>query len=158
MRGLDVIAEVLSTGRFLGLGPGSTADEVTSRFGDGVSEVHGTQPGTRLLRIDYGLVEFTFGGEPDWACRWYSVQLHRLASSPGLAGRVEQRFGLRFDEAVHWADLPAELRRTARAEGPVEPDDWPRFARYRIEPSKATVHTAAFDELSETIEKIVIGV
>lgn len=155
MLGVDAISQALVTGYFIGIGPGSTPTEAEEHFGAAVRQLHGSKP-HRLLRLDFGLVETTFTGEPDWVCQWVSVHTHRLAEMPSLAGECAERFGLEFSETVTWGQLSPEVRDIADLV-----DVSPYAVRYRFPAVKATVHlseSSEGDELGRVIEKISIGV
>ncbi|MFI6816007.1 hypothetical protein ACIBG7_26615 [Nonomuraea sp. NPDC050328] len=71
---LDFYVTAISAQRVLGLGMGSSLEEVTHSFGkDFVEDVHGP-----LLRRDYGLLEFTFHRYDRWKCCLIGVQVHRI--------------------------------------------------------------------------------
>ncbi|WP_459754685.1 hypothetical protein [Streptomyces sennicomposti] len=152
---MEAISQALLTGYFLGIGPGSTPAEAQERLGTAVRQLHGSTP-HRLLRLDFGLVEATFTGEPDWKCQWLSLHTHRLAEMPSLSTECAKRYGLEFSEAVTWGQLSPEVRDSA------ELVDMSPFAmRYRLPAVKATVHLSGNpedDELDRVIEKISIGV
>lgn len=153
--GVDAISQALVTGYFIGIGPGSTPMEVQKRLGAAARQLHGSKP-HRLLRLDFGLVEATFAGEPDWLCQWVSVHTHRLAEMPSLAGECAERFGLEFSETVAWGQLSPEVRDIADLV-----DMSPYSVRYRFPAVTATVHlseSSEGDELGRVIEKISIGV
>lgn len=155
MLGVEVISKALVTGEFLGVGRGSSPEAAEERLGDHVRQLHGNKP-PRYLRLDFGLVEVTFSGEPEWECQWLAVHTHRLAEMPDLAAECARRFGLEFSGAVTWGQLSSDVRDSA-----VLVDASPYGVRYRIPAVKATVHlseNAEDDELGRVIEKIVIGV
>jgi hypothetical protein len=87
---LDFYAEAILSGRVLGLGSGSTADEVERALGrDFVDDAR-----KQLMRRDYGLIEFHFNrANREWVCFGVSIQVHRLADAgeeivpPVLIGR-----------------------------------------------------------------------
>ncbi|MFR9796986.1 hypothetical protein ACL02U_13910 [Streptomyces sp. MS06] len=154
MLGAEAIAQALVTGTFLGVGPGTSAKVAETLLGDHVRQLHGSKP-HRYLRLDFGLVEVTFGGEPDWECRWLAVHTHRLAEMPGLAGECAARFGLEFPGPVTWGQLTPAVGDSA-----VAVDQSPYGARYRIPAVSATVHLSADaggGELGRVVEKIMIG-
>ncbi|MFI5674820.1 hypothetical protein [Streptomyces cellulosae] len=163
MSAADELSRALGTGRFLGIGAGSPLAEVEKRLGVGVRQIHRRKP-NRFLRVDFGLVEVTFDGEPDWVCRWLSIHMHRLDDVPGVAMEVLERCDLDFSGAVTWGQLSPETRQAAEpvipptVEGlrpPVVPP------RYRIATVKATVHLSPLvegDELNRVIQLISIGV
>ncbi|MYW16901.1 hypothetical protein GT039_15200 [Streptomyces sp. SID2955] len=152
---MEAISQALVTGYFLGTGPGSTPAEAQKHLGTAVRQLHGSMP-HRLLRLDFGLVEATFTGEPHWKCRWLSVHTHRLAEMPSLPAECAKRYDLEFSETVTWGQLSPEVRDSA------ELVDMSPFAmRYRLPAVKATVHLSGNpegDELDRVIEKISIGV
>jgi hypothetical protein len=163
MSAADELSRALVTGTFLGVGVGSPLAEVEKRLGAGVRQFHRRKP-NRFLRVDFGLVEVTFDGEPDWVCRWLSIHTHRLEGAPEMAVEVLQRYDLDFSGAVTWGQLSPEVRQAAE---PVVPPTVqglrPPVAtpRYSIPMVKATVHLSQLDEgdeLSRVIEKITIGV
>lgn len=93
MKGAECLADMLVSGRAFGIAPGTEIPEVTAVLGgDYVEERYG-RGGQRLLRRDYGLVEVTFNNEPDWACVWLSVKVHRLASHGELIAEALERYG-----------------------------------------------------------------
>ncbi|WP_037864646.1 hypothetical protein [Streptomyces sp. NRRL S-340] len=155
MLGVDAISQALVTGYFIGIGPGSTPAEAEEHLGASVRQLHGRKP-HRLLRLDFGLVETTFTGEPDWVCQWLSVHTHRLAEMPSLAGECAERFDLEFSRTVTWGQLSPEVRSSADLV-----DVSPYAVRYRFPAVKATVHLSESpegDESRRVIEKISIGV
>ena len=155
MLGAEEISRALTTGRFLGVGVGSPVAEVEERLGDNVRQLHG-RASARFLRLDFGLVEVTFTGEPEWVCQWLSVQTHRLAEVPSLSRECADEFGLEFSETVTWGELSPEAR-----ENSVLLDVSPYAVRYRFPAVKATVHLSENekgDALGRVIEKISIGV
>ncbi|MFB7600049.1 hypothetical protein [Streptomyces sp. NPDC056160] len=153
---MEVISQALVTGYFLGVGPGSTPTEAEEHLGASVRQLHGRSKPHRLLRLDFGLVETTFTGEPDWVCQWLSLQTHRLAGMPSLADDCAERFGLEFSETVTWGQLSPEVRNSADLV-----DVSPYTVQYRFPAVKATMHLSENpegDELGRVIERISIGV
>ncbi|MFE9127855.1 hypothetical protein ACFYOF_21015 [Streptomyces sp. NPDC007148] len=117
-------------------------------------QLHGSKH--RYLRLDFGLVEVTFGDEPDWACHWLAVHPHRLVEVPGLAEECEKGFALEFSGIITWEQLSLEVRENA-----VLVDTSASGVQFRIPTVKATVHLSKNvddSELGRVIEKIVIGV
>lgn len=143
------------TGCFIGVGPGSSPAEAEEHLGAAVRQLHGRRP-HRFLRLDFGLVEATFTGEPDWVCHWLSINTHRLADIPSLAEECAERYGLTFSERVTWGQLSPEIRNRADLV-----DTPPHAVRYRFSAVKATAHLSESpegDELGQVIEKISIGI
>jgi hypothetical protein len=54
-----------------------TPDEIADVFGSGFLD--DVNKNKRMMRRDYGLVEFTFSRGARWACTGISIQLYRLA-------------------------------------------------------------------------------
>ncbi|MFH8473388.1 hypothetical protein [Streptomyces sp. NPDC018000] len=153
----DALSYALETGEFLGARIGMRPADVEERLGSGVRQVHGRGP-NRFLRIDFGLAEATFGGEPDWACQWLSIHPHRIDSMPELAAEIREQYGLVVSGPVTWGQLSSSARAGAAPTGPCPPD---RQVRYRADAVRATVQLSprtGGDELSRVIEKISIGI
>ncbi|MFJ2777929.1 hypothetical protein [Kitasatospora sp. NPDC087315] len=113
MIGAEFIAETLSSGTVFGLGVGARLRDVESAIHlDHVDDVQGRR-GKRLMRRDYGLLEVTFGGEPDWECRWISVEVHRFSTSPDLIGEARELMGVEFSQYTAWSDVQCEFNRLA---------------------------------------------
>lgn len=163
MSAADELSRALVTGTFLGVGAGSPLAEVEKRLGAGVRQLHGRKP-NRFLRVDFGLVEVTFDGEPDWLCRWLTIHMHRLDEVPGMAAEVLESYELDFSGAVTWGQLSPKVRQAAEPVVPTAAEGLrPSVAppRYSIPTVKATVHLSQLvegDERSRVIEKITIGV
>jgi len=113
MEGSEFIARVLASGRVGGIGIGARLAQVEEQFGsDNVSTVHGKKRNSQLLRVDYGLLEFTFKrveGDGEWTCVWFSMQLHRLSNVPPVSDAVAVKLGTDFGTAVSWGDVLAAI-------------------------------------------------
>jgi hypothetical protein len=159
----DEISRALVTGMFLGVGAGSPLVEVEKRLGVGVRQIHRRKP-NRFLRVDFGLVEVTFDGEPDWVCRWLTIHMHRLDEVRGMAAEVLEKYDLDVSGGVTWEQLSPEVRQAAEPEVPPTAEGLRppvTLLRYRIPTVKATVHLSQLvegDERSRVIEIITIGV
>ncbi|MEU0025813.1 hypothetical protein [Streptomyces sp. NPDC006335] len=161
MLGAEVISSTLVTGRFLGVGVGSSPAEAEARLGDNVQQVHGREP-HRYLRLDFGLVEATFSGEPDWTCQWFSIHMHRLGEVPGLTAEVRENYGLDFPEPVTWGQLSPEVRQSAERIDPPHRDGYAQTpTRYRVPGVRANISLSSAlegDGPGRVIEKIQIGI
>jgi hypothetical protein len=157
----EVISRALATGRFLGVGVGSSPAEAEAHLGENVRQVHGREP-HRYLRLDFGLVEATFSGEPDWMCQWFSIHTHRLGEAPGLTEEVREKHGLEFFHAVTWGQLSPEVRHSAdRIDPPQHGGSSQTLTRYRVPGVKANIYLSPAlegDALGQVIEQIQIGV
>ncbi|WP_158778706.1 hypothetical protein [Streptomyces cellulosae] len=161
MLGAEVISRTLATGRFLGVGVGSSPAEAEAHLGENVRQVHGREP-HRYLRLDFGLVEATFSGEPDWACQWFSIHTHRLEEVPGLTEEVREKYGLEFSDSVTWGQLSPEVRQSAdRIDPPHHGGYSQTLTRYRVPCATANIYLSSGpegDALGQVIEQIQIGV
>jgi ribosomal protein S18 acetylase RimI-like enzyme len=105
MTGEDFIAEVISTRSVCGIGVGSrlaeAADDIRLPYGDDVSG----RRDNRTLRRDYGLFEVTCEADPEWVCRWVTLQVHRLSTMPGLRQTVSECLGVDFDRYTEWSKI-----------------------------------------------------
>ncbi len=108
--GSEAVSTALVTGSFLGVQVSQSLAATADVLGDSVQNITGKRP-HRLLVADFGLVEVTFDNEPDWTCRHFSLQLHRLSTIAGLPEETEQQLAIRFEEKVRWGDVSAEARR-----------------------------------------------
>jgi hypothetical protein len=109
MKGAECLADMLVSGRAFGIAPGAGIPEVTAVLGgDYVEERYG-RAGQRLLRRDYGLVEVTFNNEPDWACVWLSVEVHRLASHEEMIVEALERYGVSFSKYTSWNEVKSAI-------------------------------------------------
>jgi len=98
------LVDVVATGSILGMGVGDTPDQVAGRLGDSFLE----DKTRSSMRRDYGLVEFFWSrmsGRGPWLSAGFTVQVHRLATDPGLR---DGRWG-RLGPRVPFASLRAEL-------------------------------------------------
>ncbi|WP_404954790.1 hypothetical protein [Streptomyces sp. 147326] len=145
MTGIEFLVSFLRTGRLHGIGIGSTLDEVDRavrhRFVDVVDE------GGESLRRDYGFVEFSFNPGDEWVMSGGSIELHRLASGPDMAGEWARTMGVEFPRHVSWEAVREEL-----AHVPGAPEltvgDQGGFLEYRAAASNVSV-TVVDDEEEE---------
>ncbi|MBB5867527.1 hypothetical protein F4553_000906 [Allocatelliglobosispora scoriae] len=83
-------ADVAATGLILGIGRGSTMQEVEDSLGGDYLDDHGDG----FIRRDYGLLEITFLDRNGWSCGFIIVEVHRLAGDRSLVPpAIEARYG-----------------------------------------------------------------
>ncbi|MFI6862177.1 hypothetical protein ACIBKZ_20135 [Streptomyces sp. NPDC050421] len=111
MTGAEFIARTISTGSLLGARTGDGLDGLASVTPfPYVDDLTGRRD-SRILRRDYGLFEVTCGGEPDWVCLSFSLEVHRLLRLPELREEVREQLGVRFEPFTNWADVRREHAR-----------------------------------------------
>ncbi|MEV4808113.1 hypothetical protein AB0K18_49715 [Nonomuraea sp. NPDC049421] len=106
MNEIDFYAQVATAGTILGIGVGSTPDQVESILG--ADFLDDRQRG--LLRRDYGLLEFAFYPGAVWECRAVSVQVHRLQWDDGdmIPVILRDRFG-EFSSQIKMSALEGRI-------------------------------------------------
>ncbi|MEU8844468.1 hypothetical protein AB0D97_36125 [Streptomyces roseus] len=110
MMAARALAETVISGSFMGVRPGVKLAEVQQLLPfKYVEEIHGRRRGSRAMRLDYGLLEVTFGNEPDWTCRSLQVEVHRLAGSPAICEEARALAGLEFAPYTPWSDVKGQL-------------------------------------------------
>ncbi|MFI0818132.1 hypothetical protein ACH4TX_16660 [Streptomyces sp. NPDC021098] len=113
MDGISFLADLITTGRLHGIGPGASIEEVGQAvkavFIEVVDEDHG------MLRRDYGFVELYFsGGSGKWVMTGGTIETHRLAADgEGMAEEWRREMGVDFPACCSWAELRDELSRTS---------------------------------------------
>ncbi|MEU2393441.1 hypothetical protein [Streptomyces sp. NPDC007369] len=136
MTGIEFLASFITTGRLHGIGIGSTLAEVDRALQHRCVDVIGE--GGASLRRDYGFVELYFNPGEEWVMSGGSIELHRLANAPELAGRWRGSTGVEFAPYTAWADVRAALSRI----GPVPEftvTDQGGFLEFRAEASCVSV-------------------
>lgn len=105
--GVRCLAELMQSGRWLGVGVGTTLKDVPDTFG-----VYFVEDGEGLswLRRDYGLVEIGFLHRSGrWEVNSMAIEMHRLSSSPDLLDGWNGNEGGRFERYTSWSSLVAQL-------------------------------------------------
>lgn len=120
----DFLAEAMTTGRVLTVGPGSTLGEVEdARLGANyVDDIHKSR---HMMRRDYGFMEFSFRKDLSWVCTGVAIQVHRLVYDgveivPPVISEIYGPFPLtipsaRLMVAIHDRGQSAERRDAAGA-------------------------------------------
>lgn len=106
------VADILGSGEVFGLSPGATRSEVEARIGvDAVAQVHGKKRATQRLRLDYGLMEFTFAREQGelWVCEWITVRIDRLSDDSPALDEARRIWGIESGPTVAWREVTAVL-------------------------------------------------
>ncbi|MGR3938093.1 hypothetical protein [Streptomyces sp. BRA346] len=115
MDGISLLADLITTGRLHGVGPGASIEEVVqvvkAEFIEVVDEAH------EMLRRDYGFVEMYFSGRPEeWVMTSGTIEVHRLAADgEGVAEEWRRDMGVDFPAYCSWAELREALSRTSAA-------------------------------------------
>src|SRR5688572_804058 len=109
MKGAECLANMLVSSQAFGIAPGTEIPDITVVLGEDYVEERYGRAGQRLMRRDYGLVEVTFSNEPDWACVWLSVEVHRLASHDELNAEAREKYGVSFSQYTSWNEVKSAL-------------------------------------------------
>lgn len=111
MTAAEVLASFITTGKFLGLGVGSTVADVDRAID--VDFIDDVDDSGKSMRRDYGFVELSFNRVGEWVVVGAAIQLHRLAADHGMAEEWAGSTGVEFPRYLAWDDLRGELRRVA---------------------------------------------
>jgi hypothetical protein len=115
----EVLVQVASSGAFYGCRPGMSLAEISEILPPHfVDEVTGRK--TKTLRRDYGLVEFSFEGAPNWRCSGAILQIHRLAHEEMLHAARDVWRDIEFYGRTSWLEVVEAERRIGQVvfEGP----------------------------------------
>ncbi|MEZ0065304.1 hypothetical protein ABIA32_001300 [Streptacidiphilus sp. MAP12-20] len=137
MKGSDLIAEMVASGRIRGIGFGSPVADVESAFP--LDCVDDEDDEGLSLRRDYGLVEFFFNGGPEWVVVGASVEVHRLATDPALQEEWRRIQGVDFPEYLTWEDVERSLSRLPVAPGLRVSRDQTGYVEYRSIDTRVSV-------------------
>ncbi|MFJ1745717.1 hypothetical protein ACIOJD_05660 [Streptomyces sp. NPDC088116] len=107
--GIKFISEFVTTGLLHGVGIGTPIEKVDQAFHVDFIEENDR---THWLRRDYGFVEISFSGGPDWVMTGVTIELHRLPSGAGSAEEWGREMHVDFASYTRWANVQAELLRT----------------------------------------------
>lgn len=133
---VDLLIDAIAGRRILGLELGGTLEQAELVLGaDYVDDVHKRR---QFLRRDYGLIELTFTGSPNWLCSSMALQVHRLASDDigDIPLAIQVAYGdfptsVRLDEfESRLADAGMQLAERGRDSD---------FARYGVDQRQAEV-------------------
>ncbi|MYW15071.1 hypothetical protein GT039_05575 [Streptomyces sp. SID2955] len=140
MTGEEFIAQAIATGSLFGskVGSGLAALDPAVPL-TYVDDVTGRQ-GSRTLRRDYGLFEVTCGGDPDWTCQAFSLEVHRLLHLPRLRDELRDRLDIRFERFTRWTDVQRAHERIPGAGALEVLDETPGYRLFRDRASGVTVH------------------
>ncbi|MGC4876807.1 hypothetical protein ACLQ26_11185 [Micromonospora sp. DT43] len=133
---LAFYVDAARSGSILGVGPGSTADEIQNALGrDFVDDARRGR-----MRRDYGLVEFQFNRSGSgWLCFGMAIQVHRLPSGGTriIPAALRDRYG-QLAASVD-ADLFAQAL-AMRGGQIVREGVEGEFTRYRVDGTSSFVH------------------
>jgi hypothetical protein len=127
-RDLSFFAEVVTTGRVLGVDASSTPDEVARALGE-----YAENTGGDVMWQDYGVVEFHWertSGMALWQGTHVSIQVHRLSGDPTwMNAAVRQAYG-EFPTRLRFDDLRKQLNQAhcQLVEVPRQPRDVREYA------------------------------
>jgi hypothetical protein len=120
------LVDVIASGSVLGMGVGDTPEQVAGRLGDSFLE----DKTRSSMRRDYGLVEFFWSrmsSRGPWLSAGFTVQVHRLATDPGLRDGRWARLGPRVPFASLRADLAPLGFQCAEITVQADRPDWRRY-------------------------------
>ena len=130
-------------GRVLDTHPGMTPQEVEVVLGAGF--VEDINKNKKMMRRDYGLIEFTFSRDNGWVCITISIQLHRLAyhGASIVPNALQAAYGP-FPERVRFEDLKNALQASG---GELHAVDQPGkgFEGYSINETRNTIYVTSDD-------------
>uniref|UniRef100_A0AAU2JY72 Uncharacterized protein n=1 Tax=Streptomyces sp. NBC_00049 TaxID=2903617 RepID=A0AAU2JY72_9ACTN len=144
MTGLAFLASFITSGRLHGIGIGSTLGEVDRAIGHRFVDV--VDEDGRSLRRDHGFVEFSFNPGDEWVMSGGSIELHRLASGPGMAKEWAESTGVEFPRYVAWEDVRDALARLPGAAPEFTVAEQGGFLEYRAAASGVSVIVVDDDE------------
>ncbi|MCC9307110.1 hypothetical protein LN042_08325 [Kitasatospora sp. RB6PN24] len=104
MDAASFLAEVIATGTIVGVRLGSSLHDVDQvlniSFAEEVDET-----GIGYLRRDYGLIELSFSGGPNWACDGILVEVHRLAQQQDLIDEWRDVYNVKLARYASWENV-----------------------------------------------------
>ncbi|MEW2065040.1 hypothetical protein AB0899_30530 [Streptomyces sp. NPDC007002] len=107
------MAEIICTGAALGFRVGARLSEVAEymplQYAD---DIQGKRE-NRVLRRDYGILEATCIDQPDWVIQSVTIQVHRLASLPGLRRSMSEILQVDCEPYIAWREVEGEIRKRA---------------------------------------------
>ncbi|MFD7918177.1 hypothetical protein ACFV3R_02960 [Streptomyces sp. NPDC059740] len=134
--GVGSLAAFIATGRFCGLGIGSSLAEVDQAVR--VDCIEETDAVSSSLRRDYGLVEVYFAEGPEWAVTGMMLEQHRLAFHPELLAQWGDGTGVLLPRHVTWEELRRHLSRTPHPPG-LECISQGEYVEYRAAGTRVSV-------------------
>ena len=146
MNYLEFFEDALKQGRVLGIAPQAVPVDVKAKFGNEFME--DMSKNRKVMRWDYGLIEFTFSRFEEWICTTISIQVHRLAShgSSVVPPAVRAVYGS-FPDKVHFEDLRGFLIASG-CELRQEPVPGSGFDGYSISGTSNILYVATSDDFT----------
>ncbi|WP_432147511.1 hypothetical protein [Streptomyces sp. bgisy029] len=111
MTSSEYLSSVILTGSIFGFSVGSALAEIEVDIPLRYIEEVTDDGAESLLRRDYGFFEVTCAGGPDWRCRWISIEIHRLASSPEVIAAAVEALGVEFAPYIPWSEVHEDYLR-----------------------------------------------